>query len=143
MPRIDDIVASLDGAKYFTCLDLRSDYLQIPVDPASQDKTIFTRFLGLYGFLKIPFGVSQAPSLFTELMNKVLQGIQYKFTMAYIDDVIIYSKTFEEHLEHIQAVFDRLRDAGLKLKMSKCEFFKQEINYLRHVISASGGQTGP
>ena len=71
-------------------------------------------------------------------MNKVLQGIQYKFTMAYIDDVIIYSKTLEENLEHVQAVFDRLRDARLKLKMTKFEFLKQEVNYLGNVISASG-----
>ena len=94
-------------------------------------------------FQVLPFGLSQAPGFFTELMNKVLQGIQHKFTLAYLDDILIYSKTWDEHLKHIQAVFDRLRDAGLKLKMSKCEFLKQEVKYLGHVISASGVKPDP
>ena len=138
LPRIDDILASLDGAKYFTCLDLRSGYWQIPVDPRSRDKLAFTCFLGTFSPLSMPFGICNGPAFFSELMNKVLQGIQHKFALSYLDDVLIYSKTWDEHLEHIQVVFNRLRDAGLKLKMSKCEFLKQEVNYLGHVISASG-----
>ena len=143
LPRIDDILASLDGAKYFTCLDLRSGYWQIPVDPESQDKLAFTCFLGIYSPVCMPFGISSGPAFFSQLMNKVLQGIQHKFTLSYLDDILIYSKTWDEHLEHIQAVFDRLRDAGLKLKMTKCEFLKQEVKYLGHVISASGVKPDP
>ena len=83
-PGIYDILVSLDRAKYFTCLDLRSGYWQIPVDPATEDKTAFTCFLGLYRFIKVPFAIFQAPSLFSELMKKVLQGIEFQLTMAKI-----------------------------------------------------------
>ena len=141
LPRIDDILASLEGSKYFTSLDLKSGYWQIAMaDQESIDKTAFTCFLGLYSWNVLPFGLTNAPALFSELMNKVLQGIQHKFAIAYIDDVIIFSKTFEEHLKHIEDVFDRLRKAGLKLKMSKCDFLKQEVKYLGHIVSASGIQ---
>ena len=143
LPRIDDVLANLQGSQYFTCLDLRSGYWQIPVDEMSQDITAFTCFAGLYSFRKLPFGLSIAPALFSELMNKTLSGIQHKFATAYLDDIIIYSKTFEEHLEHIETVFSRLRDAGLKLKMSKCDFLKREVNYLGHVVSANGIKPDP
>ena len=143
LPRIDDILASLDGSKYFSCLDLRSGYWQIAMDEESKDKTAFTCFAGLYSWNVMPFGLVTAPAIFSELMNEVLRGIQYKFTIAYLDDILVYSKTFEDHLEHIEAVFTRLRDAGLKLKMSKCEFLKKEVNYLGHVVSPSGIKPDP
>ena len=143
LPRIDDILASLGGSQYFTCLDLKSGYWQIAMDEDSKEKTAFTCFLGLFHFLKLPFGLCSAGSYFSELMNKVLSGIQHKFTIAYLDDIIIYSKTFDEHLVHIETVFARLRGAGLKLKMSKCEFLKQEVKYLGYVISANGIKTDP
>ena len=85
----------------------------------------------------LPFGLCFAGGIFSELMNKTLGEIQHKFAVAYLDDVLIYSKTFEDHLEHIETVFSRLREAGLKLKMSKCDFLKREVNYLGHVVSAS------
>ena len=138
LPRIDDILASLDGSQYFSCLDLRSGYWQIPMDEDSKEKTAFTCFAGLYQWEVMPFGMVNAPAIFSELMNDVLRGIQYKFTIAYLDDILIYSKTFEEHVEHVEAVFTRLRDARLKLKMSKCEFLKKEVNYLGHIVSPSG-----
>ena len=97
LPRIDDILANLEGSQYFSCLDLRSGYWQIPVDEISQDTTAFTCFAGLYNWRKLPFGLSIAPTLFSELMNKTLSGIQHKFATAYLDDIVIYSKTFEEH----------------------------------------------
>ena len=143
LPRIDDILASLDGSQYFTCLDLRSGYWQILMDEESKEKTAFTCFLGLYHFLKLPFGFCNSGALFSELMNKVLVGIQHQFAIAYLDDIIIFSKTFEEHVSHIEAVFSRLRDAGLKLKMSKCEFLKREVSYLGHLISANGTRPDP
>ena len=143
LPRIDDLLASLGGSQYFTCLDLKSGYWQIAMDEESKEKTAFTCFLGLNQFRVMPFGLNCAPSYFSELMNKVLSGIQHKFTLAYLDDIIIYSKTFDEHIEHIKAVFSRLRAAGLKLKMSKCEFLKREVNYLGHLVSASGIKPDP
>jgi len=138
LPRIDDILASLDGSQYFSTLDLRSGFWQVELEETSKDKTAFTCFAGLHRFEKMPFGMVNAPSIFSELMNAVLRGIQYKFAIAYLDDILIYSKTFEEHLEHIEAVFTRLRNAGLKLKRSKCEFLKTEVNYLGHIVSSSG-----
>ena len=118
-PRIDDVLASLEGSQYFTCLDLKSGYWQIAMDEESKEKTAFTCFAGLYSWNVMPFGISCAPAIFSGLMNKVLKGTLHKFTEVYLDDIIIFSKTFEEHLEHIEAVFSRLRDAGLKMKMSK------------------------
>ena len=144
LPRIDDILASLEGAKYFTCLDLRSGYWQIEMaDSDSKERTAFTSFMGLYCFKVMPFGLCQAGSFFQELMNKVLNGIQNKFTFAYLDDIIIFSKTFEEHLEHVETVFSRLREAGLKLKMKKCDFLKQEVKYLGHLVSSAGVKPDP
>ena len=143
LPRIDDILASLEGSQFFTCLDLKSGYWQIAMDEDSKEKTAFTCFYGLYHFLRLPFGLQSSGSYFSELMNKVLTGIQHKFTVAYLDDIIIYSKTFEEHVEHIETVFSRLRSAGLKLKMSKCEFLKQEVKYLGHLVSPSGIRPDP
>ena len=136
-------MASLEGSKYFTCLDLRSGYWQIELDEESKEKTAFTSFMGLNQFRVLPFGLSSAGSTFSELMDKTLADTQHKFARAYLDDVIIFSKTFEEHLEHIETVFSRLRDAGLKLKMSKCDFLKCEVNYLGHVVSATGIKPDP
>jgi len=138
LPRIEDILASLDGSQYFTCLDLKSGYWQIGMCPLSKEKTAFTCFLGLHHFLVMPFGYVNSGAIFSELMNKVLVGIQHRFAIAYLDDIIIFSKTFEDHLSHIETVFSRLRNAGLKLKMSKCDFLKKEVNYLGHIVSASG-----
>ena len=143
LPRIDDILASLDGSKYFTSLDLKSGYWQIAMDEESKDKTAFTCFAGLYRFESMPFGMVNAPAIFSELMNEVLRGILHKFAVVYLDDILLYSKTFEEHIEHIEAVFSRLRNAGLKLKMSKCDFLKREVNYLGHVVSPNGIKPDP
>ena len=143
LPRIDDILASLDGSKYFTSLDLKSGYWQIAMDEESKEKTAFTCFAGLYSFNSMPFGCVNAPAIFSELMNEVLRGILHKFTVVYLDDILVYSKTFEEHIEHIEAVLSRLRNAGLKLKMSKCDFLKREVNYLGHVVSPNGIKPDP
>ena len=91
----------------------------------------------------MPFGLSSAPPIFQELMDKVLGPIKNQFAKAYLDDILIYSKTEEEHVQHIQQIFQRLEDAGLKLKPSKCDFFKKEVRYLRHVLSADGIKPDP
>ena len=143
LPRIDDILASLDGSKYFTSLDLKSGYWQIPLDEDSKEKTAFTSFMGLYQYVRLPMGYKCSGGIFSELMNKVLSGIQNKFVINYLDDVLIHSKTFEEHLEHIEVVFVRLREAGLKLKMSKCDFLKREVNYLGHLVGEFGYKPDP
>ena len=121
---------------YFTTLDLRSGYHHIALDKQSIKKTAFCTPFGKYEYLKVPFGLAQAPSYFQNLMNKVLNGLNFAFT--YLDDIIIFSNTAEGHLKHIQIVFDRLKAAQLKLKKSKCSFFKKELYYLGHLLTTNG-----
>lgn len=138
LPHIQDSISSLGGAKYFSCLDLKSGFWQIEMDEESRQKTAFTCFMGLYEFNVLPFGLSVAPSVFQNLMNEVLAGTINKHTLVYIDDIIVFSKTLEEHLQHLRDVFGRLQKAGLRLKPSKCEFLKESIKYLGHEITPSG-----
>ena len=136
MPRVEDILAKLGQAKFFTTLDLRSGYHHIALDNESIKKTAFCTPFGKYEYLKVPFGLAQAPSSFQKLMNKVLDGL--KFSFAYLDDIIIFSKTAEDHLKHIQIIINRLRAAQLKLKKSKCSFFKKKLYYLGHLLTTEG-----
>ena len=123
----------LKGAKVFSTIDLRSGYHHITLGKSSRAKTAFVTPFGKYAFLMVPFGLAQAPAYFQLLMNKVLKGL--KFAMTYLDDIIIFS---ENELQHLETVFSRLREAGLKMKHSKCDFFKSEIHYLGHLISPEG-----
>ena len=114
-------------------IDLRSDYHHIALGKSSRAKTTFVTPFGKYEFLMVPFGLAQAPAYFQLLMNKVLKGL--KFTMTYLDDIIIFSQDELQHLGHLEIVFSCLWEAGLKMKHSKCDFFKSEIHYLGHLIS--------
>ena len=129
LPKIDEMYAKLKGSKAFSTVDLRSC-----LGKNSRAKTAFVMPFGKYKFLMVPFGLAQAPVYFQLLMNKVLEGLDY--AMTYLDDIIIFSKNELEHLEHLKEVFRRLREAGLKMKHSKCDFFKSKIHYLGHIISA-------
>ena len=126
----------LKGAKVFSTIDLRNGYHHIALGKDSRAKTAFVTPFGKYKFLMVPFGLAQAPAYFQLLMNKVIEGLSCART--YLDDIIIFSKNELEHLEHLEEVFRRLRKAGLKMKHSKCDFFKSEIHYLEHLISADG-----
>jgi len=139
LPVIDDILALLGKSRYFTSLDLKSGYWQVSMDEKDKEKTAFTCNRGLFHFNVMPFGLMNAPAVFQELMNRVLEGLGH-FTTAYLDDIIIYSETEEEHLAHIQQVFDRLREHNLRLKLKKCSFLKEETNYLGFVINKHGIQ---
>ena len=136
MLRVVDILARLGKAKYFTTLDLRPGYHHIALNKQSVKKTAFCTPFGKYEYLKVPFGLAQAPSYFQKLKNKVLNGINFAF--AYLDDIIIFSNTAEEHLEHIQIAINRLKSAQLKLKKSKCSFFKKVLYYLGHLLTTEG-----
>ena len=127
----------LGKAKHFTALDLKSGYWQVLLDEDSKDKTAFTCHKGLVQFKFMPFGLNNAPAVFQELMNIVLQGCE-DFATAYLDDILIFSSTEEEHTQHIQTVFDRIREHGLKLKLKKCSFFEAETEYLGFVINEQG-----
>ena len=136
LPKIDEMYAKLKGAKVFSTIDLRSGYHHIALGKSSRAKTAFVMPFGKYEFLMVPFGLAQAPAYFQLLMNKVLKGL--KFTMMYLEDIIIFSRDELQHLKHLEIVFSHLREAGLKMKHSKCDFFKSEIHYLGHLISPEG-----
>ena len=136
LPKIDEMYVKLKGAKVFSMIDLRSGYHYIALGKSSRAKTVFVMPFGKYEFLMVPFGLAQAPAYFQLLMNKVLKGL--KFTMMYLDDIIIFSQDELQHLQHIEIVFSHLWEAGLKMKRSKCDFFKSEIHYLGHLISPEG-----
>ena len=134
--KIDEMYAKLKGAKVFSTIDLRSGYHHIALGKSSRAKTAFVMPFGKYEFLMVPFGLAQVPAYFQLLMNKVLKWL--KFAMMYLDDIIIFSQDELQHLEHLEIVFSHLWEAGLKMKCSKCDFFKSKIHYLGHLISPEG-----
>ena len=138
LPRIDDALDSLAGSKYFSTLDLQSGYHQVAMHPESKEKTAFISHAGLYQFNVLSFGLTNAPPQFQRLMSRVLHGLEWKVCLVYIDDVIIFSSSFAEHLSRLQLVFDRFRAANLKLKPSKCYFARDSVNYLGFVVSSKG-----
>ena len=136
LPKTDEMYAKLKGAKFFSTIDLRSGYYYIALGKDSRAKTAFVMPFGKYKFLQVPFGLAQAPAFFQHLMNKVLDNCL--FAMTYLDDIIIFSDMEQEHLAHIEEIFKRLEAADLKMKRSKCNFFKKHIHELGHLISANG-----
>ena len=143
LPRIDESLDMLGNAKYFTTLDLASGYWQIELTEDASEKSAFCTTTGLFQFNVMPFGLTNAPATFQRLMERVLAGLQWKICLVYIDDIIVFGRTVEEHLEQLQAVFSRLKAAGLKLKPRKCHLFKQQVQYLGHLVSENGIQTDP
>ena len=143
LPRIDDSLAMLSRGKFFTTLDLWAGYWQIPLAPNSKEKTAFVTDSGLYEFNVMPFGLCNAPATFQRFMDATLAGLKWKNLLVYMDDIIIFSSTFEEHLKDVDEVLNRLRDANVTLNQNKCEFCKEKIHYLGHVISAAGIQPNP
>ena len=136
MPKVEDIFSKINGAKYFTTLDLRAGYHHIPLDKSSILKTAFNSPFGKYEYIKVPFGLAQVPAYFQELMTGILKD--FNFAIAYLDNIIIFSKTPEEHLAHIRKVFEKLCSANLSMNLSKCHFFSKEIQYLGHILIAKG-----
>ena len=147
IPRTDDLLDQLGKSKYFSTLDLASGYWQIPVHPDSQAKTAFTTPSGLYEFKVMPFGLTNAPAVFQRLMQRVLMGLNPPegpdMVTVYIDDILVFSRTLDEHLQHLQSVLQRLKQAGLKLNPQKCHFITQEVEYLGHIITPDGLKTNP
>ena len=138
LPRIDDVLDLLHGQKYFTTLDLASGYWQIEMDDSSKEKTAFIVDNNLYEWNRLSFGLTNAPGTFQRFMNYVLRSVIGKICLVYLDDIIVFSKTKEEHLTNLGIILDLLEEADLKLGLSKCKFMCESVQYLGHVISAKG-----
>ncbi|KAI5347847.1 hypothetical protein L3X38_000734 [Prunus dulcis] len=134
IPLIADLFDQLGGARYFTKLDLRSGYYQVRIAPGDEPKTVCATRYGSYEFLVMPFGLTNAPTTFCTLMNKVFHPFLDKFVVVYIDDIVVYSNSLEEHLEHLQKVFHVLRENQLYVKREKCSFVQEEVEFLGHKI---------
>ena len=143
LPRIEEALEALGQAKYFSTLDLTSGYWQVEVAEQDKHKTAFSTPMGLFEANRMPFGLQNAPSTFQRLMTCCFGDMNFTHLLIYLDDLIIFSKTFEEHLERLQLVFDRLKEHGLKLKPSKCQLLRKEVQYLGHLVSAEGIRTDP
>jgi hypothetical protein len=143
MPIIDEILDELAGTQYFTKLDMRSGYHQVRMYPPDEHKTAFKTHQGHYQFRVIPFGLTNAPATFHSIMNEVLETFLKKFVLVFLDDILIYSPTLELHMIHLQQVLELLRKNRLYMKMSKCSFAQQSLEYLGHIISHEGVATNP
>ena len=135
LPRVDDLLDQLSTARYFTKLDLTSGYWQVRIKGNDIPKTAFRTRYGHFEFMAMPFGLTNAPAAFQHLMNSIFQDFLDDFVIVYLDDIMIYSKTYKEHLRHLEKVFERLRENKLYAKLKKCEFAKQEVQYLGHIVS--------
>jgi len=143
LPRIGDLMDQLHGSSMFSKIDLRSGYHQILVKADDVQKTAFRSRYGHYEYVVMPFGVTNAPTVFMDYMNRIFRPFLDKFVVVFIDDILIYSRTQEEHAEHLRLVLGVLREKQLYAKLFKCEFWMDEVQFLGHVISAQGIAVDP
>ncbi|XP_052732375.1 uncharacterized protein LOC128196187 [Vigna angularis] len=143
LPRIDDLLDQLHGATIFSKIDLRSGYHQIRVKEGDVQKTAFRSRYGHYEYVVMSFGVTNAPAIFMDYMNCIFRPFLDKFVVVFIDDILIYSKSCEEHEEHLRMVLGVLREKELYTKLSKCEFWMKELQFLGHVVSVGGISVDP
>ena len=143
MPRVDDTLDALKDVKYMTTLDLASGFWTVPVKEEDKHKTAFITHQGLYEYNVMPYGLCNAPAMFSRLMDAVLAGLKWQCVLVFIDDILVYSSSFEQHLIDIVKVFNRLRKANLTMKPSKCHFCRPQLQYLGHEISPQGIKPDP
>ena len=142
LPQIEESLDCLNGAKIFTSLDLKSGYWQVLMAEDSIPSTAFTvRPLEFYKCVRMPFGLTNAPATFQRLMESCLGDLHLQYCIIYLDDIIVFSKMPDEHIKQLRSVFEKLDQAGLCLKPSKCEFFKKTVEYLGHIVSENGIET--
>jgi hypothetical protein len=143
IPRIDDSLEALGGARWFSTLDLAAGYWQVAMGQDAKEKSAFSTPSGLYAWNVLPFGLCNAPSTFERLMERVLAGLRWETLLVYLDDIIVFGRTIAESIERLEEVFIRLRGAGLKLKPAKCHLLQKQVGYLGHVVSKDGIHTDP
>jgi len=139
----DTCLGSMNGAVWFSTLDLRSGYHNIPIREAARDKTAFITRRGCFRYKVMPFGLTCVPSVFRRLMDLVLCGLIYETCLVYLDDIIVFSQEFDGHVSRLREILDRLQMAGLKLDMKKCCLFQRRVNFLRHVQTEAGIEVHP
>ena len=142
-PRVEDALDNLGNAKFFSVLDLISGFYQIEVDPQDREKTAFITPDGLYEFKRMPMGLCNSPASFQRLMDTVLKSMKWSHLLVYLDDIIVFGTTFDEMLERLGVVFQKLSEAKLTLKASKCRFGEEKLKYLGHMISQAGIEVNP
>ncbi|CAF3711733.1 unnamed protein product [Rotaria socialis] len=138
LPRIDDVIERLNGSHIFSKIDLRSGYFQVPLASEERNKTAFITHDGLWHFNRLPQGLKNSPSVFQRLMNKTLGSLRWDVCLAYLDDIVIYSRSFNQHLIDVGNICHVLHESNFKLNYNKCSFFQQEISFLGYTISAAG-----
>lgn len=143
LPNITDILDKLGHSVYFTTLDLASGFHQIELDPKDIPKTAFNTPYGHYEFLRMPFGLKNAPATFQRAMDSVLYGLQGERCFVYLDDIVVFASSLQEHEQKLTEVFERLKIHGLKVQPDKCEFLRKEVAYLGHIISENGVKPNP
>lgn len=143
LPNIASIFDKFGTARYFTVFDLASGFHQVETHPEDRHKTVFSSRNGHFQYQRMPMGIKNAPPTFQQLLNNVLSTMLDTEAFVYLDDIIIYSDTLEEHDRRVRRLFNRLREANLKLQPDKCEFSKTEVAYLGHVISEEGVKPNP
>ena len=143
LPRVQETLDNLGGKSYFSIMDQSRAYYQGRMSAESQKKTAFILPWGLYEFVRIPFGLMNAPSCFQRYMESVIEDFRDDFATAYLDDLIVYSDDFHQHLEHIRKVLQRVKSKGLKLKLQKCSFFQEEVKFLGRIVSRDGYRMDP
>jgi hypothetical protein len=142
-PIIDELLDEIVGAKYFTTIDLALGFHQIRMHPGDEAKTAFKTHHGHFQFIVMPFGLTNTPATFQCLMNAIFGKYMRKFVLIFMDDILVFSSSLEEHLEHLRLVFQTLKDNQLFLKFKKCTLAQHQISYLGHIISADGVATDP
>jgi hypothetical protein len=138
LSRIDDLFNQLKGAKIFSKIDLRLGYHQVRIMDEDISKTTFRKRYGHYEFKMVPFGLSNAPTIFMCLMNGVFRDYLDKFVIVFLDEILVYSKSKAEHEQHLRLVLQVLREHQMYAKLSKCSFYERQIHYLKHIISEEG-----
>ena len=143
IPEAQELFNCLEGSKFYSSLDLSSGYYQVPMNPKDAEKTAFSTRKGHFHFLKMPFGLTGAPATFQNLMHKIFKDENWTQCIIYLDDILVFGNTGQQHNERLRNIFEKIKNAGIKLGPKKCKILEKEISYLGHVISAEGIKTDP